>query len=140
MAIRIAINGFGRIGRSVFRILSDHPNMEVVCINDIFANEALAYLLKYDTVMSTFDKQVTCDDQALYVDTKRVLMTSFRDPAQTAWQELTIDVVVESTDKFTSRQELEQHLTARAKHVLLTVPPSDTIDHMVMIGVNDHAL
>ena len=64
MAIRVAINGFGRIGRSVFRILSDHPDMEVVCINDIFANEALAYLLKYDTVMGTFDKQVTFDDQA----------------------------------------------------------------------------
>ena len=140
MAIRVAINGFGRIGRSVFRILSDHPDMEVVCINDIFENEALAYLLKYDTVMGTFTMQVTYDDQALYVDTKRVLMTSFRDPAQAAWQDLAIDVVVESTGKFTSRQELEKHLTAGAKRVLLTVPPNDTIDYMVVVGANDQEL
>ena len=114
--------------------------MEVVCINDIFANEALAYLLKYDTVMGTFDKQVTFDDQALYVDSKRVLMTSVRDPAQAAWKDLAIDVVVESTGKFTTRQELEKHLAAGAKRVLLTVPPTDTIDHMVVVGVNDQAL
>jgi glyceraldehyde 3-phosphate dehydrogenase len=140
MGIRVAINGFGRIGRSVFRILSDHQDIEVVCINDIFANETLAYLLKYDTVMGTFSKQVTFDDQALYIDTKRVLMTSQRDPAQAAWQELAIDVVVESTGKFTRRQELEKHLTAGAKRVLLTVPPNDPIDHMVVVGVNDHEL
>ena len=140
MAIRVAINGFGRIGRSVFRIVSDHPDMEVVCINDIFANEALAYLLKYDTVMGTFPKQVTFDDQALYVDTRRVLMTSVRDPGQAAWRDLAIDVVVESTGKFTTRQELEKHLAAGAGRVLLTVPPTDTIDHMVVVGVNDQAL
>jgi glyceraldehyde 3-phosphate dehydrogenase len=140
MTIRVAINGFGRIGRSVFRILSDHQDIEVVCINDIFENEALAYLLKYDTVMGTFNKQVTFDEQALYVDGKRVLMTSLRDPAQAAWKELAIDVVVESTGKFTTRQELEKHLSAGAGRVLLTVPPNDTIDHMVVVGVNDQEL
>ena len=140
MTVRVAINGFGRIGRSVFRILSDHQDIEVVCINDIFENEALAYLLKYDTVMGTFNKQVTFDEQALYVDGKRVLMTGCRDPAQAAWQDLAIDVVVESTGKFTTRQELEKHLSAGAGRVLLTVPPNDTIDHMVVVGVNDHEL
>jgi glyceraldehyde 3-phosphate dehydrogenase len=140
MTVRVAINGFGRIGRSVFRILSDHQDIEVVCINDIFENEALAYLLKYDTVMGTFNKQVTFDEQALYVDGKRVLMTSLRDPAQAAWQDLAVDVVVESTGKFTTRQELEKHLSAGAGRVLLTVPPNDTIDHMVVVGVNDHEL
>jgi len=140
MTVRVAINGFGRIGRSVFRILSDHQDMEVVCINDIFENEVLAYLLKYDTVMGTFTKQVTFDDQALYVDSTRVLMTSLRDPAQAPWKELAIDVVVESTGKFTTRQELEKHLTAGAGRVLLTVPPNDPIDYMVVIGVNDQAL
>ena len=140
MTVRVAINGFGRIGRSVFRILSDHQDMAVVCINDIFENEALAYLLKYDTVMGTFTKQVTFDAKALYVDTTRVLMTSLREPAQAAWKELDIDVVVESTGKFTTRQDLEKHLTAGAKRVLLTVPPTDTIDHMVVVGVNDHEL
>jgi glyceraldehyde 3-phosphate dehydrogenase len=140
MTVRIAINGFGRIGRSVFRILSDRHDMEVVCINDIFENEVLSYLLKYDTVMGTFNKQVTFDDQALYVNTMRVLMTSLRDPAQAPWKDLAIDVVVESTGKFTTRQELEKHLSAGAKRVLLTVPPNDTIDHMVVVGVNDHEL
>src|SRR6266478_6396784 len=140
MTVRVAINGFGRIGRSVFRILSNHQDMEVVCINDIFENEVLAYLLKYDTVMGTFTKQVTFDDQALYVDSTRVLMTSLRDPAQAPWKELAIDVVVESTGKFTTRQELEKHLTAGAGRVLLTVPPNDPIDYMVVIGVNDQAL
>ena len=140
MTVRVAINGFGRIGRSVFRILSDHQDMAVVCINDIFENEALAYLLKYDTVMGTFTKQVTFDAKALYVDTTRVLMTSLREPAQAAWKDLDIDVVVESTGKFTTRQDLEKHLTAGAKRVLLTVPPTDTIDHMVVVGVNDHEL
>jgi glyceraldehyde 3-phosphate dehydrogenase len=140
MTVRVAINGFGRIGRSVFRILSDHQDIEVVCINDIFENEALAYLLKYDTVMGTFDKQVTFDEQALYVDAKRVLMTSLREPAQAAWKDLAIDVVVESTGKFTTRKDLEKHLTAGAQRVLLTVPPNDTIDHMVVVGVNDDEL
>lgn len=140
MSMRVAINGFGRIGRSVFRILSDHPDMEVVCINDIFENEALAYLLKYDTVMGTFPKSVTFDAQALYIDTKRILMTSIRDPAQALWKDLDIDVVVESTGIFTSRSDLEKHLQAGAKRVLLTVPPKDTVDHMVVVGVNDHQL
>lgn len=140
MSMRVAINGFGRIGRSVFRILSDHQEIEVVCINDIFENEALAYLLKYDTVMGTFPKSVTFDDKALYIDNKRLLMTSIPDPAQAPWQDLEIDVVVESTGIFTGRNDLEKHLKAGAKRVLLTVPPQDTIDHMVVVGVNDQQL
>jgi len=140
MSIRVAINGFGRIGRSVFRILSDHKTTEVVCINDIFKNEALAYLLKYDTVMGTFKENVTFDDQALYVDSKKVLMTSIRNPAESKWGDLGIDVVVESTGKFTKRADLEKHLAAGAKRVLLTVPPKDNVDHMVVMGVNDDQL
>ena len=85
MNIRVAINGFGRIGRSVFRILCEHPTIEVVCINDIFKNEALAYLLKYDTVMGTLKQDVTHDDHALYVGGKKILMTSARNPAEAKW-------------------------------------------------------
>jgi len=140
MSIRVAINGFGRIGRSVFRILSEHKTIEVVCINDIFKNEALAYLLKYDTVMGTFKENVTFDDQALYVDGKKVLMTSVRNPAETKWGELGIDIVIESTGIFTKRADLEKHLAAGAKRVLLTVPPKDNVDHMVVMGVNDDQL
>ena len=82
MTIRVAINGFGRIGRSVFRILSDLPEeFEVVAINDLYDNKALSYLLKYDTVMGTFDKSVNFDDEALYVNEQKILMTNHRDPA-----------------------------------------------------------
>ncbi|HZD41136.1 MAG TPA: type I glyceraldehyde-3-phosphate dehydrogenase, partial [Terriglobales bacterium] len=140
MSIRVAINGFGRIGRSVFRILSEHKGIEVICINDIFKNEALAYLLKYDTVMGTLKEKVTFDDQALYVDGKKVLMTSVRDPAEAKWADLGVDVVVESTGHFTRRADLEKHLAAGAKRVLLTVPPKDNIDQMVVMGVNDDQL
>ena len=125
---------------SVFRILCDHPSIEVVCINDIFKNEALAYLLKYDTIMGTLKQDVTHDDHALYVGGKKILMTSVRNPAEAKWKELGIDVVIESTGIFTARADLEKHLAAGAKRVLLTVPPKDNVDQMVVMGVNDDQL
>ena len=140
MSIRVAINGFGRIGRSVFRILSEHRTIEVACINDIYKNEALAYLLKYDTVMGTLKEEVTFDDHSLYVGGKKILMTSVRNPAEAKWKDLGIDVVIESTGIFTARADLEKHLAAGAKRVLLTVPPKDNVDHMVVMGVNDDEL
>jgi glyceraldehyde 3-phosphate dehydrogenase len=112
----------------------------VVCINDIFKNEALAYLLKYDTIMGTLKQDVTHDDHALYVGGKKILMTSVRNPAEAKWKELGIDVVIESTGIFTARADLEKHLAAGAKRVLLTVPPKDNVDHMVVMGVNDDQL
>ena len=141
MTIRVAINGFGRIGRSVFRILSDLPEeFEVVAINDLYENKALAYLLKYDTVMGIFDKEVRHDDEALYINDKKVLMTNHRDPAESSWGDLNIDFVIESTGVFTVRTMLEKHLKAGAKKVLLTVPPKDEIDAMVVYKVNDDIL
>ncbi len=138
--IRVAINGFGRIGRSVFRILSDRRDIEVTAINDIFSNEALAYLLKYDTVMGTFAKEVSWDEQSLKVNGRTVLMTAVKDPTKLAWQELKVDVVVESTGKFRKRADIQKHLDAGAKRVLLTVPPEDEIDSMIVVGVNDASL
>ena len=141
MTIRVAINGFGRIGRSVFRILSDLPEeFEIVAINDLYDNKALSYLLKYDTVMGTFDKAVRHDEDALYVNDKKILMTNHRDPAEANWGELGIDFVIESTGVFTVRSALEKHLTGGAKKVLLTVPPKDEIDAMVVYKVNDEIL
>jgi glyceraldehyde 3-phosphate dehydrogenase len=137
---RVAINGFGRIGRTIFRILADHPKIEVVAINDIFQIEALAYLLQHDTVMGRFDRKVEWDKEAMYIDKKKVLMTAVKDPAQAKWKELGIDVVIESTGHFTKRAELEKHIAAGARRVLLTVPPSDSVDHMVVMGVNDNQL
>jgi glyceraldehyde 3-phosphate dehydrogenase len=144
MSIRVSINGFGRIGRSLFRILLTRPdalkNIEVVAINDVFAIEALAYLLKYDTIMGTFQHDVSVEKNAFVVNGKRTLLTSTKDPAALPWKDLGIDVVVESTGRFTARQDLEKHLTAGAKKVLLTVPPKDEIDAMVVMGVNDSQL
>jgi glyceraldehyde 3-phosphate dehydrogenase len=136
MSTRVAINGFGRIGRSVFRILSDRSDIEVVAINDLFENEALSYLLKHDTVMGIFSKDVRFDDDAIYVDEVRVLMTSERDPAKLPWGELGVDVVIESTGVFRTRELIGKHLEAGAQRVLLTVPPKDDIDAMIVFGVN----
>jgi len=138
--VRVGINGFGRIGRTVFRILAERDDVEVVLINDLFPNKQLAYLLKYDTVMRVFQREVTADDDNMYVDGKAVRMTAEKDPASIPWGEAKVDVVVESTGVFTSRAKLEKHLQGGAPRVILTVPPKDEIDAMVVIGVNDEIL
>ena len=140
MTIRVGINGFGRIGRSVFRILSDRSDMEVVCVNDLYDNEHLAYLLKYDTVMRVFDREVTADADAMYVDGKKVVMTEEKDPGKIPWGKLGVQVVVESTGVHTKRAALEPHLSAGAKRVILTVPPKDALDAVIVMGVNDSVL
>jgi glyceraldehyde 3-phosphate dehydrogenase len=138
--IRVGINGFGRIGRSVFRILADRDDIVVVAINDLFENEQLAYLLKYDTMMRVFPREVTSDDSALYVDGRKIVMTAERDPAAIPWGALAVDVVIESTGVFTRREQLEKHLQGGAKKVILTVPASDEIDATIVVGVNDETL
>ena len=140
MATRVGINGFGRIGRSVFRILSERDDIKVVCINDLFENEQLAYLLKYDTVMGIFKKEVKATDDALYVGDQKVVMTEHRDPAAIPWKELGVDVVIESTGVFRERAPLEKHLAAGANKVLLTVPAKEEIDATIVLGVNDDEL
>jgi glyceraldehyde 3-phosphate dehydrogenase len=140
MTTRVGINGFGRIGRTVFRILSDRKDVDVVCINDLFDNDQLAYLLKYDTVMRVFPKEVCADHDAIYVDGKKTLMTAERDPVAIPWGKLGVDVVVESTGIMSTRAKLEKHIAGGAKRVILTVPPEDEIDAMIVIGVNDDTL
>jgi glyceraldehyde 3-phosphate dehydrogenase len=140
MMTKIGINGFGRIGRSVFRILSGRQDLEVAAINDLFENRQLAYLLKYDTVMRTFGREVSFDDRALYVDGKRTAMMAERDPGAIPWGELGVDVVIESTGVFTRRDQIAKHLSGGAKKVILTVPAKDEIDATVVMGVNDSGL
>jgi glyceraldehyde 3-phosphate dehydrogenase len=140
MTTRVGINGFGRIGRSVFRILSERDDINVVCINDLFDNEQLAYLLKYDTVMGIFKKGVKATDDALYVGDEMVVMTEHRDPAAIPWKDLGVDVVIESTGVFRERAPLEKHLAGGAKKVLLTVPAKEEIDATIVLGVNDDEL
>ena len=140
MAIQVGINGFGRIGRSVFRIISDRDDMEVVAINDLFDNEQLAYLLKYDTVMGIFDKEVTAESDAMTVDNQRVVMTEHRDPAEIPWKDLGAQFVIESTGVFRHREPLEKHIAAGAEKVILTVPAKEEIDATIVIGVNNEEL
>jgi glyceraldehyde 3-phosphate dehydrogenase len=140
MPVKIGINGFGRIGRSVYRILSDRDDIKVVGVNDLYDNEQLAYLLKFDTVMGVLPKEVTFDEGSMFVDGEEVIMTAERDPADIPWAEMGVDIVVESTGVFRFREPLERHLAAGAKRVILTVPPKEPIDATIVIGVNDGEL
>jgi len=138
--MRIAINGFGRIGRSVFRILNDMQGVSVVAINDVADDEALAYLLRHDTVMGSFPDRVEVSDGTLRTTHQTVRMISVADPANLPWKELAVDFVVEATGRFRRRAELEKHLAAGAGRVVLTVPAKDAIDATVVLGVNEDAL
>ena len=138
--MRIAINGFGRIGRSVFRILDQKKDMNVVAINDLSDLESLAYLLKYDTVMGKFSGNVNIEDNIMNTDNDSIQMLSERDPSNLPWKDLNIDVVIEATGVFTKRSLLENHLKAGANKVLLTVPAKDEIDNTIVLGVNEDTL
>ncbi len=138
--MRIAINGFGRIGRNVFRILHKRADMEVVSINDITDPKTLAHLLKYDSVHGRFDGDVKAGDDFIEVDGTRVQVTAERDPANLPHAANDVDFVVEATGIFATREACSKHLTAGAKRVLLTVPPKDEIDAMIVLGVNEEAL
>jgi glyceraldehyde 3-phosphate dehydrogenase len=140
MKTRIGINGFGRIGRSVFRILAERDDFEVVVINDLFENDQLAYLLKYDTVMGVFEGQVTSDEDSMTVNGQRIVMTAEKNPAAIPWGAHGVELVVESTGVFRSREKLLPHLEGGAKKVVLTVPPDDELDAMIVVGVNDDKL
>jgi glyceraldehyde 3-phosphate dehydrogenase len=140
MAITVGINGFGRIGRSVFRILSDRDDINVLAINDLFENEQLAYLLKYDTVMGIFPKTVKIEGNSMDVNGSRVAMTAHRDPAEIPWKKIGVQIVIESTGVFRHREPLEKHFTAGAEKVVLTVPAKDEIDATIVLGVNDAEL
>ncbi|MCD4773891.1 MAG: type I glyceraldehyde-3-phosphate dehydrogenase [Bacteroidales bacterium] len=138
--MNVAINGFGRIGRSVFRILSEREDINVVAINDLFDNEVLTYLLKYDTVMKGFGQNVELKEGYLKTKYENVKMLSEKDPTKLPWKELDVDVVVESTGIFRTKEKLMFHLQAGAKRVILTVPAKDEIDCTIVMGVNDDDL
>ncbi len=138
--MRVAINGFGRIGRSVFRILNSREDIDVVAINDLFDDATLAYLLKYDTVMKNFGQAIHMEGDMLVTPYEKVKMLSIKDPKALPWKELEVDVVVEATGIFRAKAELQMHIDAGAKRVILTVPSKDEIDYTVVIGVNDDGL
>lgn len=141
--IKIAINGFGRIGRNVFKIALEKPNLEIVGINDLTDTKTLAYLLKYDSTQGKFNGTVTYDDTHIIVNGIKIKVSAEKSPANIPWA-VQPDVVVESTGKFTSKSSEKggygDHLKTGAKKVILTVPAKDEIDRMIVLGVNDNDL
>ena len=140
---RVAINGFGRIGRTIFRILLlSNTDIEIVAINDLGDYETLAYLLKYDTVFGVLKEDVRIENKKLIVGDNgyNIKLISERDPSLIPWKELDIDIVIEATGAFANRESLEQHINAGAGKVILTVPPKDEIDATIVLGVNEEVL
>lgn len=140
MAIKVAINGFGRIGRLVFRGAFESKEIEVVQVNDLTDAATLAHLLKYDSVHGIYPKQVSAEGDVMVVDGKKIKVSSEKDPALLPWGKLGVDIVIESTGVFRKREQIAKHLTAGAKKVILTVPSKDEIDATIVLGVNDSDL
>ncbi|WP_050616018.1 glyceraldehyde-3-phosphate dehydrogenase [Bacillus testis] len=139
MKARIAINGFGRIGRMVFRKMMLDDQVDIVAINALYPAETLAHLIKYDTNHGKFPGDVRVEDQALLVNGHRIAITSNRDPKELPWKEMNIDIVIEATGKFNSRDQAALHLDAGAKKVILTAPGKNE-DVTIVMGVNEKTL
>ena len=131
--MKVGINGFGRIGRQVFRILHER-GVEVALVNDLTDNETLAYLLKYDSNYGKFPGDVSHDDENILVDGKKIQATSVRNPEELPWGDLGVDIVIESTGIFKDREGASKHLQAGAKKVIITAPAKDP-DWNVVLGV-----
>lgn len=140
MTKRIAINGFGRIGRAVYRILADQKDLQVVAVNDITEPSTLTYLLKFDTVFGIFKHEIKLEDNILTTADQKTKMLQEPDPSKLPWKEMGVDLVIEATGRFRSKEECGMHLKAGAKKLILTVPPKDALDAMVVMGVNDDIL
>jgi glyceraldehyde 3-phosphate dehydrogenase len=140
MKIRVAINGFGRIGRVYLRNAINDPAIEIVAINDITDEVTLAHLLKYDSVHRAFNGTVKAGKGFLEVNGKKISITASKDPAALPWKELNVDMVIESTGFFTGEDDARKHITAGAKKVIISAPAKDDSTKSVVLGVNDHIL
>jgi len=138
--IKIGINGFGRIGRRLFRLLHEHPQIEVVAINDKANGATLAHLLKYDSIHGIFPPEISYQDAALYVDQQVVQLYQESDPGRIPWKNHDLDLIVEATGKFKTEEALLPHLEAGAPKVILSVPPADDHIKTIVLGVNDTLL
>lgn len=139
MSVRIAINGFGRIGRNFFRVSKGYKEFEIVAINDLTNARTLAHLLKYDSIHGIFNADVKATDSGISVDGKEIAISAFTDPAKLPWKDLNVDIVIESTGFFTDRAGAQKHLDAGAKWVLISAPAKDP-DATVCMGVNEETL
>jgi glyceraldehyde 3-phosphate dehydrogenase len=140
MTIRIGIMGFGRIGRNVFRIVHDRKDVEVAAIVDIAEPQSLEYLLRFDTVHGRFEDPVWIKGDSLYAKGRAIKIIQAKAPGDVDWGALGVDVVVEATGQYRTRAVLQKHIDRGARAVVLTVPPRDAIDALVVMGVNDHVL
>ncbi|HOZ21863.1 MAG TPA: type I glyceraldehyde-3-phosphate dehydrogenase [bacterium] len=140
MAIRMGINGFGRIGRLVFRVAVQRKDIEIVQVNDITDAPTLAHLLKYDSVHGVLKNDIRAEGDYIVFDGKKVKVSAEKDPGNLPWGKENIDIVIESTGVFRKRAEVAKHLDGGAKKVILTVPSKDEIDATIVIGVNDDTL
>ncbi|WP_062059986.1 type I glyceraldehyde-3-phosphate dehydrogenase [Aquimarina longa] len=137
---RIAINGFGRIGRNLFRLLVNHPHIEVVAINDLADSKTLSHLLKYDSIHGILPFEISYTKDHIVVQNKTIPLLNKQDPEQCNWKKYDVDVVIESTGKFKTRSSAEKHLKAGAKKVILSAPPVDDSVKTIVMGVNDHII
>lgn len=137
---RVAINGFGRIGRNLFRLLLNHPQIEVVAINDIADSKTMAHLLKYDSIHGVLDKEITINDNLLFINNQSVIFFNEAKIANLNWEALQIDYVIEATGKHKTHKLLNQHIIAGAKRVILSVPPEGDTIKTVVLGVNEDIL
>ena len=140
MSVKVGINGFGRIGRLVFRAGVDSNNIEFIAVNDLTDAKTLAHLLKYDSTQKIFPGTIEAKDSAIVVNGKEIKIFAERDPANLPWKELGIKIVVESTGVFRKKDEIMKHIEAGAEKVILTVPAKDEIDATIVLGVNDSVL
>ncbi len=140
MAVKIGINGFGRIGRLVFRVAHERNDVKVVAINDITDANTLAHLLKYDSVHGRFKGKIEVKGDAIVVDGQEIRVLAEKEPEKLPWKKLGVDIAVESTGIFRKREQIAKHLTAGARKVLLSVPAKDEIDATIVLGVNDNDL
>jgi glyceraldehyde 3-phosphate dehydrogenase len=140
MAIKVGINGFGRIGRNVFRVISQREGIDVLAINDLADPVSLATLLKYDSVHGKFNGDIKAKEKSLIVNGKEIHLLMEKDPSKLPWKSLGVDIVIESTGLFTSRADCAKHLDAGAKKVILSAPAKDKIDATIVIGVNTKEL
>ncbi|RJQ32180.1 MAG: type I glyceraldehyde-3-phosphate dehydrogenase [Actinobacteria bacterium] len=136
MAIKVGINGFGRIGRNFFRAAMDNPEIEIVAVNDLTTASTLAYLLKYDSVARVLPNKITSTDDSISVDGKSFKVLSEKDPADLSWGDLGVEVVIESTGRFDKRADAGKHIEAGAKKVIISAPSKDP-DFTVVLGVNE---
>tara|TARA_B100000131_G_scaffold295596_1_gene312744 strand:- start:2807 stop:3808 length:1002 start_codon:yes stop_codon:yes gene_type:complete len=143
MSIKIAINGFGRIGRNVFKLCYEHNDIEIIAINDLTDAKTLAHLLKYDSVHGRFSKQIDVNEKGILIDGKLIQISAIKNPKELPWKELDIDVAIEATGIFTAAESEKggymDHITAGAKKVILTVPAKNDIT-TVVLGVNDNVI